>query len=77
VISPPENSAFTLRRFWGWKIKGGLGTVCHGQNPIRIQLKQLNFIEAHGFCPLFLRNIQANHRESRQKSDPYFAYICG
>jgi CobQ-like glutamine amidotransferase family enzyme len=43
-----------LASFQGWKIKSILGTFCHGQNLVRIRLKQLNHIELQGFCPFYL-----------------------
>jgi hypothetical protein len=42
---------FHTTPFTGWKIKRLLGTFCHGQSLVRIQLKQLNLIELHGLCP--------------------------
>ena len=43
VMVPPENSVSTLRSFYRWKSKATLGTFCHGQNLVYIQLNQLNF----------------------------------
>ena len=34
--------------FYRWKVKADLGTFCHGQSSVRIQGKQLNFIELFG-----------------------------
>jgi hypothetical protein len=46
-------SGFHLAAFTDWKVKRCLGTFCHGQSPVRVQRKQLNFIELHGLCPFY------------------------
>ena len=46
-------SSFDPAAFTGWKVKRVLGTFCHGQSPVRVQRKQLNFIELHGLCPFY------------------------
>jgi hypothetical protein len=46
-------SGFNPTAFAGWKVKRLLGTFCHGQSLVRIQLKQLNLIELHGLCPFY------------------------
>ena len=45
---------FDLAALQGWKSKGSLGTVCHGRGSVRIQHKQLNYIELYGPCPFYL-----------------------
>src|SRR5210317_2338513 len=59
---PTVETRLDTTAFRGWKVEGGLGTVCHGQAPVRIQCKQLNIIELIGACPLYLCNIQASAR---------------
>jgi hypothetical protein len=52
-------SGFNPAAFTGWKVKRLLGTFCHGQSLVRFQSKHLNFIELHGLCPSYSRNIRA------------------
>jgi len=47
----------------GWKGERLLGTFCHGQSLVRIQLKQLNLIELHGLCPFHWCNIAARQQQ--------------
>jgi hypothetical protein len=51
-------SGFNPAAFTGWKVKRLLGTFCHGQSLVRFQSKHLNFIELHGLCPSYSRNIR-------------------
>ena len=46
------------------EVEGSLDTFCRRRGPVRIQCKQLNFIELSGPCPLYMCNVQANTRSS-------------